>query len=84
VNELLRGVEGQIKRWFETGVIADSADSMDKVEEALEFWSLCEARNIAWANAKILWRLDAEGHLRDAYLAVLQRLVGLAGRGILL
>ena len=84
VNEILRSVEGHIKRWFETGVIADTADRMDKVEDALEYWSLCEARNIAWANAKILWRLDADGHLRDAYLATLQRLVELAGRGILL
>src|SRR5438093_3755979 len=53
VNEILRSVEGHIKRWFETGVIADTADRMDKVEDALEYWSLCEARNIAWANAKI-------------------------------
>jgi hypothetical protein len=85
VNEILRATEGDIKRWFETGVIADTADMMDKVEDALEYWSLCEARDIAWGNAKILWRLSsADPHLREAYLAMLRRLVELAGRGILL
>lgn len=84
VNEILRGVEGDIKHWFETGVITDANNRMDKVDAALEYWSLCEARNIAWTNAKVLWRLDADGHLRDAYLDVLQRLVELTGRGILL
>jgi hypothetical protein len=84
VNEILWDVEGHIKQWFASGVIADTHRAMDKVEDALEFWSLCRARDAAWLNAKLLWRLRDDSHLEKAYVAMLRGLVEVAGSGILL
>jgi hypothetical protein len=83
-NHLLAQVQGQVKRWFEDGLIARIDDACGKVDDALEMWSIAEARAAAWHNARALWTLRNHPHARSAFLAALTATTGLAGRGILL
>ena len=40
-------------------------------------------RDAAWTNAQALWALRGETTLRDEFLETLGRMVGFAGRGLL-
>jgi hypothetical protein len=84
VNGLLRQVEDQVAGWFETGVIADIEDVVPKkVDRALAMWSIVAAREIAWEQAELLWRLRLEPALFDAYAGVLARATEMSGRAML-
>ncbi len=47
-------------------------------------WSLQRARQGAWTSGEVLWSLRDNEHLTVAYVGVLDRMAGLAGRGLLL
>jgi hypothetical protein len=46
-------------------------------------WSVTPARDAAWTHAETLWALRRLPAVRDAFLLTLGRMVGLAGRGLL-
>jgi hypothetical protein len=83
VNAILREVEGRIKHWFDTGLIADIDKLTHGEDNAWAMWSVSEARSLAWRHAHTLWRLRKEPALAKAYEETLSGLVDLAGRGIL-
>jgi uncharacterized protein DUF5995 len=85
VDSILKVVEGQVARWFETGLIADIEDVTPKsVDRALAMWSIVMARDVAWAHATVLWRLHGHAELTAAYVDVLARTTELAGRAMLI
>jgi hypothetical protein len=47
-------------------------------------WDVDRARDAAWTNGQTLWALRDEPPLADAFLLTLDRIVGLAGRGLLI
>jgi hypothetical protein len=83
VNDLLAAVEGKIKTWFATGVIAELDHYLSGIDDALSMWCIHGARRAAWDSAAMLWRLKAHRHLVGDYEAVLANLVNLAGRAVL-
>ena len=50
----------------------------------LAMWNVDRARDAAWTNAQALWALGGEPSLASDYLLALDRMVGLASRGLLI
>ena len=46
-------------------------------------WNVERARDAAWVQGEALWALRGVGFLERRYLDTLDRLVGFAGRGLL-
>jgi uncharacterized protein DUF5995 len=68
--------EGRLERWLDQHLF-------DAVADHLGGWSVVAARDTAWANANVLWSLR-QNHLgEDDFVSSLDRLTGLAGRGVL-
>lgn len=85
VNTILQTVQGEVAKWFETGLIADIEEVTPKdVDYALATWSIAAARELAWEHAELLWRLRDQPALADAYVGTLARLVELSGRAALI
>jgi hypothetical protein len=84
VNKLLSDVEGRVRRWFETGLIADLDRLTGDEADTVAMWSVADARELAWDQAETLWRLRGHPELAGPYEAALSRLVELGGRGILI
>jgi hypothetical protein len=84
VNELLSDVEGRVRRWFESGLIADLDRLTGDEADVLAMWCIGDARELAWDQAETLWKLRAHPGIAGSYEDALSRLVELGGRGILL
>ena len=50
----------------------------------LAMWNVDRARDAAWTNAQALWALGGAPPLASDYLLALDRMVGLASRGLLI
>ncbi|MGZ8716999.1 MAG: DUF5995 family protein [Gaiellaceae bacterium] len=53
------------------------------IADVVAMWNISRARDAAWTNAEALWALRDSTDLSRNYLATLDRMVGLAGRGLL-
>jgi hypothetical protein len=62
------------------GVLAQDTGTIGRL---LAMWSVQTARETAWTNAEMLWELKNMPTLSDNLLMVIDRLSGLAGRGLL-
>jgi hypothetical protein len=83
VNSLLAATEARVKAWFATGFVGVVDAGLGNVDDRIAMWDVARAREAAWVQAQTLWTLRDVPPLRDAYLATLDRLVGFAGRGLL-
>jgi Family of unknown function (DUF5995) len=84
VNKLLSDVEGRVRRWFESGLIADLDRLTGDEADVVAMWSIADARELAWDQAETLWKLRDHPDIAGPYEDALSRLVELGGRGILL
>ena len=84
VNGVLDVVETQVKQEFATGLVGIAADGLGRSGDAAAMWSIRSARETAWDNALVLWSLKDMPMLRNPFLMSLDRLVGLAGQGMVL
>jgi len=83
VNEILKRTEARIKRRFATE-LADVADeALGRLDDVLAIWSVARARDTAWVHAESLWAIRGKRNVVAAYLVTLGRMVGFAGRGLL-
>ena len=86
VNTLLAQVEQKIKRSYVTGWLA-AVDRLvhrfDRIDDVVAMWDVARARDAAWTNAQALWALHGDVALESEFLATLDRMVGLASRGLL-
>jgi hypothetical protein len=86
VNQLLAGVEEEIKARYTTGWLHEVDRLIHRVhrlDDTIAMWDIRRARDAAWTNAQALWELRTEPALASGFLAALDRAVGLAGRGLL-
>ena len=87
VNALLSQVEARIKGLYLTGWL-DAVDRLvhrfHRLDDVLAMWDVARARDAAWTNGQALWALQETPPLATAFLESLDRMVGLAGRGLLL
>lgn len=83
VNGILALVEKQIKRKFMDKVMRDVDRVLGHADDVAAMWSVERARNAAWVNAQVLYKLRDAPDLYDAYEDSLDRMVELASRGLL-
>jgi hypothetical protein len=85
VNAILEIVEGEVKQHIATGIIGEIDQHLGEIDDVLAMWKVRKARQTAWLNAEIVWRLQSArlATADDDFLLNLDRLVGLASRGFL-
>jgi hypothetical protein len=86
VNDLLAAVEGEVKSQYLTGwlrTLDRLVHRVHRLDDVVAMWNVRRARDAAWANAQALWALRDDEALSGEYLTTLDRMVGLAGRGLL-
>ena len=84
VNTLLAQTEKKVKKWFDTGFVGVVDDTLGSADDRIAMWNVERARDAAWVQGEALWALHGIGFLERRYLDTLDRLVGFAGRGLLL
>jgi hypothetical protein len=87
VNTLLSEVERRVKSSYLTGWLAwvdRLVHRLHRIDDVLAMWDVERARDAAWTNAQALWALGVEPPLAGDYLLALDRMVGLASRGLLI
>jgi hypothetical protein len=86
VDALLAQVERRVKSSYLTGWLAwvdRLVHRLRRIDDVLAMWDVDRARDAAWTNGQALWALDGEPPLAGDYLLALDRMVGLASRGLL-
>jgi hypothetical protein len=87
VNLLLAQVEARLKRSYLTGWLGwidRLVHRFHRIDDIVAMWDVGRARDAAWTNGQALWALRDEPSLADQFLLTLDRIVGLAGRGLLI
>jgi uncharacterized protein DUF5995 len=83
INPLLALVEDQVKAELVTDALRDFDVALGDLDDVVAMWKVERAREAAWVQAETLWALRSLPQLRGEFTRTLDRLVGLAGRGIL-
>lgn len=86
VNVLLGQVERRIKDLYLTGwlrALDRLVHRIHRLDDVVAMWDVSRARDAAWTNGRALWGLRGLPDLDAEFLAALDRMVGLAGRGLL-
>ena len=87
VDLLLAQVEARVKRSYVTGWLAwvdRLVHRFHRLDDVVAMWDVGRARDAAWTNGQALWALRDVPPLADEFLLALDRIVGLASRGLLL
>ena len=86
INVLLGQVESRIKGMYLSGWLAfvdRLVHRFHRIDDVVAMWDVARARDAAWTNGHALWALRDEPQLASEFLEVLDRMVGLASRGLL-
>jgi len=83
VNALLAETEEQAKRGLLEGFEAILDVALGNLDDILAMWDVERAREAAWTNAQALWAVRDQPSLSAEFLLALDRMVGLASRGLL-
>ena len=83
MTALLRRTTDEVKEWLLTGAIEELDRTFGDVDDVIAIWSLQRARQAAWTSGEVLWALRDNDGLTIAYVGVMDRMAGLAGRGLL-
>jgi hypothetical protein len=83
VNAILELAQEEAKQFLATGIVGLIDEDLGMIDDRVANFAVRKARETAWANGEILWRLNRAPHLRDDFLTNLDRLVALASRGLL-
>jgi hypothetical protein len=83
INEVLAETEAEVASAYMTPLLQELDREFDGVEDVAAIWCVRTARAAAWSNGASLWHLRAHPTLSADYLATLDRMVGFAGRGLL-
>ncbi len=86
VNGLLEQVEAQVKASYlpgSLGFLDRILHRFHRIDDVVAMWNVRRARDAAWTNAETLWALRGQELLRTEFVEALDRMVGFAGRGLL-
>jgi hypothetical protein len=83
INALLEQTEERVKAELLTSAFRHVDHSLGRLDDAVAMWKVSKARECAWINAETLWALRAAPVAAREHARALDRLVGLAGRGLL-
>jgi hypothetical protein len=83
VNAIIEAAQEKAKDFIATGIVGLIDEDLGRLDDRIANFAVRKARETAWSNGEILWRLSRTPALRDDFLTNLDRLVALAGRGLL-
>jgi|SRR5579864_3595693 len=83
VNSVLSEVMPGTLNVLAMGMLGELAQDTGTIGRLLAMWSVQTARDTAWTNAELLWELQNLPSVSDDFMMVLDRMTGLAGRGLL-
>lgn len=84
VNDVLASVVRPIRQSFLDEAVVAAGAPLSPVADVVSMWSIDKARDAAWASAVTLWHVRGVPFVPSQMRLALARLVGLAGRGLLL
>lgn len=84
INTIIEETLRDAKSWLLTGTLSDVDVALGQLDDMLQLWSVKRAREAAWIAAEVRWALRASPVIARHHLEALDRMVGLAGRGLLL
>jgi hypothetical protein len=86
INSILGEVEARVKKQYLTGWMG-ALDRLllraHRLDDVIAMWDISRARDAAWTTTETLWALRDEPRLEAECLASVDRMVGFAGRGLL-
>jgi hypothetical protein len=83
VDAILARTEAEVKTIYYDALLRTLDRGFGEVDDVCATWSVKLARASAWTNGSALWHLRHHPTLSADYLIALDRLVGFAGRGLL-
>jgi hypothetical protein len=87
INGILGEVEARVKTQYFTGWVG-ALDRLllraHRLDDVIAMWDVSRARDAAWTTAETLWALRDDPRLEAECLASVDRMVGFAGRGLLI
>jgi hypothetical protein len=83
VDRLLEEVEARVKHEYSVGLVGVADEALGRLDDVLAIWKVSQARQAAWVHAETLWHLRELPFAGARHLAILDRTVGFAGRGLL-
>lgn len=83
VNDLLAGVEAEIRRSFLTEIGQRVDEEVGPLVHLVSAWKIDKARDLAWVNVETLWATGSLDFLSARYVAMLGHTVGMASRCLL-
>jgi hypothetical protein len=83
LNATLDGLIEEAKRTLHVRLLGDALPPVSHVEDTIAGWSVAAAREAAWQNAEVLWRLRAEPPLAASFMSTLDGLTTVAGKALL-
>ncbi|HEX8303958.1 MAG TPA: DUF5995 family protein [Jatrophihabitans sp.] len=83
VNDLLGALEPDMRRSYENDLLQHMDDALGTKDDRFNRWSIAAARQAAWHDAEILWRLRNHPTLRARCEAALDHAVALVGQCLL-
>lgn len=83
VTAILADVHEEVRQSFTSGIALDVDRELAPVLTLVGSWSVARAREAAWVNTEVLWRLRTVPDLDAEFRGTLSRSVGMAGRALL-
>jgi hypothetical protein len=83
ITLVLESVMSDTKAWMLEGALGALESVPGEVDGVLEMWSVRRAREAAWVASEVRWALRVSPLVSRHHLDALDRMVGLAGRGLL-
>ena len=84
LNSTLDSLIDQAKTELNVRFLGDTLPGASRLENTLAAWSVTAARESAWNNAELLWRLRAEAGLTAAFLNTLDGLTSVINKTLLI
>jgi Family of unknown function (DUF5995) len=87
INSVLGEVEARVKQQYLNGWLRALDRLLHRshgIDDVVAMWDISRARDAAWTTAETLWALRDHTQLAAEYLASVDRMVGFAGRGLLI
>lgn len=87
IDALLAQVEARVRASYVSGWLARIdrvVHRLDRIDDVAAMWDVDRARDAAWTNAEALYALRDDQALSGEFLLTLDRMVGLATRGLLI
>lgn len=76
--------EDRVKRWLATGFVGVLDRTFGRGDDFNAIWNIARARDRAWTTAQTLQTIQGVPFLKQQFLLGLGRMVGFAGRGLVI